>query len=148
MRFYLKCFQEMRFHPKWNSRIIECISLISYALMVNEEPNSSNWPTHGIRQGHPLSPCIFSLCMEVLNHTLSIEANNNRSGLGVKICPRDIMIPGLFFADDCLLFYNANSTSCCDLEPSWIFFGYTSGQRINFHKSVLTFSRNAFVTHK
>ena len=44
---------------------LECISSISYSLMVNDEPNGFSMPTHGIREGAPLSPYIFILCMEV-----------------------------------------------------------------------------------
>ena len=68
--------------------------------------------------------------------------------LKLKICPRDITIPGLFFANDCLLFCKANSISCVSLKSILDSFCSTSGQLINFHKSVLTFSRNASTTQK
>ena len=84
--------------------------------------------------------------MKALNHRLFIEANMETSGVGVKISLRDNKIPCLLFADDCLLFYKANSASCAKLKTILDFFCSTSGQLINYHKFVLTFLRNASAT--
>ena len=73
--FILKFLQEMGFCPTWNSWIKECISLVSYSTIVSDEPNGLFIPTRGIRQGDPLFPYIFILCMEALNRMLYIEAS-------------------------------------------------------------------------
>jgi len=144
--FILKCLQELCFHPTWNSWIKQCISSISYSIIVNDEPNGVFTPTRGIRQGDPLSPYLFILCMEVLNNMLLKEANAPRISIGVKICPSSIKIPCLLFADDCLLFCKTNIGSCTKLKSILDVFCSTSGQLVNYHKSALTFSRNATVT--
>ena len=136
--FILKCLQEMGFHPTWNSWIKECISSVSYSLIVNNEPNGFFTPTRGIRQGDPLSPYIFILCMEALNRMLYIEASTRKSGIGIKLSPRDNKIPCLLFADDCLLFCKTNSDCCKKLKSVLDKFCSLSGQLINFHKSVVT----------
>jgi len=103
--FILKCLQELGFHPIWNSWIQECISSVSYSIIVNDEPNGLFTPTA-------------------------------------------IKIPCLLFADDCFLFCKANSESCNKLKSILDLFCSYSGQLVNFHKSVLTFLRNATNTQK
>ena len=68
--FILKCLQQLGFHPLWNKWIMECITSLSYSLLVNDEPTELIIPTRGIRQGDPLSLYIFILCMEALNQVL------------------------------------------------------------------------------
>jgi len=62
--------------------------------------------------------------------------------------PSSVTIPCLLFADDCLLFCKTNLGSCAKLKSILDFFCSTSGELVNYHKSVLTFSRNATDTQK
>ena len=64
---------------------MECIRTVSHSLIVNDEPPGLIRPSRGIRQGDPLSPCIFIMCMEVLSTTLIAKANQSQSGLGIKL---------------------------------------------------------------
>ena len=138
--FILRYFQELGFHP---TSIKECISLVSYSVIINEEPTGLFTPTRGIHQGDPFSPYIFIICMEVLTLWLTKAAARNKSGIGTKLCPRSCIFPGLFFADDCLLFCRTTTESCRTMRKILDDFCLTSGQLINYHKSFLTFSRNA-----
>ena len=81
--------------------------------------------------------------MEVLSLWLTKEAATKKSGIGLKIWPRSNTVPGLLFVDDCLLFCKANTTICAQLKSLLEKFCDNSGQLINYHKSVLTFSSNA-----
>jgi len=146
--FILKCLQELGFHFTWNSWIKQCISSVSYSLIVNDKPHGLFIPTSGIRQGDPLSPYLFIICMEALNNMLLKEAFSPRSGIGVKICPASVKISCLLFADDCLLFCKANLGSCSQLKSILDSFCSSSRQLVNYHKSALTFSRNATDTQK
>ena len=101
--FILKCLQELGFHPVWNKWIMECISTVSYSIIVNDEPNGLFKSSRGIRQGDPLSPYIFIICMEVLNFLLCKEARKQKSGTGINIGPGTTSIPCLMFADDCIV---------------------------------------------
>jgi len=76
------------------------------------------------------------------------EASARKSGIGIKISPRDIQISCLLFANDCLLFCKANSKSCNKLKSVLDTFCSTSGQLVNYHKSVMTFSHNASLVQK
>jgi len=146
--FISKCLLELGFHPKWIPWVTECMSSVSYSFLINGEPNGFIKPTRGIRQGDPLSPYIFILCMEVLNQRLLYESNRPKSGLGVKISPQDTKILCLLFVDDCLVFIKADHVNCQQLKLVLGSFCSASSQLINYHKSSLTLSRNASVHQK
>ena len=86
--------------------------------------------------------------MEVLNYMAFKEANTRKSGVGIKISPRDIKTPCLLFADDCLLFCKSDSKSYNKRKSAFEFFCSTLGLLINYHKSILTFSCNVSATQK
>ena len=87
---------------------MECISSLSYSLLINEEPNRLFQPLRGFCQGDPLSPYIFILRIEVFNSFLKEEANIASSEIGIKIYSKSLRIACLIFADDCILFYKTN----------------------------------------
>jgi len=66
-----------------------------------------------------------------------------KASIGFKITPKAEKIPCLLFADDSLLFCRTNLESCRNLGNLLSKFCQSSGQLINFHKSSLTFSKNA-----
>jgi len=100
-------------------------------------------PIRGIRQGDPLSPFLFIICMEVLTRALCKLQMNKKSCIGFKIAPRAEKISCLLFADDSLVFCKTNLESCRKLDDLLNKFCQSPGQLINFHKSSLTFSKNA-----
>jgi len=127
---------------------MECISFVSYSLLINEEPNGLFQPSRGIRKGDPLSPYLFILCMEAFNSALIKDANLHNSGIGIKTCPKNLKIPYLLFADDYLLFCKTKQHTSSRLKSILDQFCILSGQLVNFHKSVLTFSKNVTTTQK
>ena len=69
-----KCFEQMGFHPIWDNWIMECITSVSYSIMINDELNGLVRPTRAVRQGD-LCPHIYSiLCMKMLSNSLLIES--------------------------------------------------------------------------
>jgi len=79
---------------------------------------------------------------------LTKEVDKAKSGMGIKICLNSVKIPCLLFADDYLLFCKTNQQTCSILKAILDRFCSLSGQLVNFHKSALTFSRNATTTQK
>jgi len=91
---------------------MECVTSVSYSLLINDEPTGFIKPSRGIRQGDPLSPYIFIVCMELLANNLIKESLKSNSGIGVKLYPKADRIPRLLFADDCLIFSKAITATC------------------------------------
>ena len=101
---------KMGFCAKWISLIMACVKSVTYSILSNGEPKGLITQTRGIRQGDPLSPFLFLLCMEGL-HSLIEDAARVGDLRGFSLCNRGPKLTHLFFADDSLLFCRANLDS-------------------------------------
>ena len=90
----------------------------------------------GLRQGDPSSPILFNLVVDVLTKML-IKASNYGliRGLCSDLCPGGVV--SLQYADDTILFVDANLDIAQNLKLSLICFEQVSGMRINYNKSEL-----------
>lgn len=66
--------KRMGFDDRWVALMMECITTVSYSILINGEPSQVIQPSGGIRQGDLLSPYLFLLCMEGL-HCLMYQAS-------------------------------------------------------------------------
>ena len=120
---------------------MNCITSVSYSILINGIAYGNIKPTRGIRQGDPRSPSLFLLCAEGLS-ALIHEAARNQNLTGISIacgCPR---VTHLFFADDNIFFYKGNPKECQELKLILCRYEEASSQKINTDKSSVFFSPN------
>ena len=94
--YLVKIMEKLGFCEKWVSLVLECISTVSYSILVNGEPRGDIRLSRGLRQGDPLSPYLFLLCSERLNRMFQKAAADD--GIrGFSLCKRGPKISHLFF---------------------------------------------------
>ena len=115
---FLECLlRKMGFHSRWVNLMMECITTVSYSILINWEPSQTIHPSRGLRQGDPLSPYLFLLYTEGL-HGLISRAAISGDIRGISICRNGSRLIHLFFADDSLLFCRASVQECTRPKPS------------------------------
>ncbi|KAF7803052.1 reverse transcriptase [Senna tora] len=119
--------------------ISSCISSVDYTLLFNGKLSNNFSPKRGIRQGDPLSPYIFILAMEYLNHQI-LEAISQNQWSPFSFRNSNIKFSHFFFADDILLFSKATVANSLIIKDILTDFSNVSSLDINFSKSKLWFS--------
>lgn len=86
---------------------MNCICSSSFKVLWNGKKYDTFRPSRGIRQGDPLSPYTFVICMDNLSH---IIADSVREGnwKPMKVGRQGLNISHLNFTDDLLLFAEAS----------------------------------------
>ena len=102
-------------------------------------------PFRGLRQGDPILPYLFLICMEVLSSMVKV-ANQEGSLTRVPTSKYGPYVSHLFFADDSLLFCMSTLTQWNHLTQLLQRYEATSGQKLNCNKTTIFFSKNT--SHK
>ncbi|PNY12420.1 ribonuclease H [Trifolium pratense] len=98
-------------------------------------------PQRGIRQGDPISPYLFVLCMDKRSHLILKEVEEKR-WKGIKAGRNGPVVSHLMFADDLLLFGEASEQQIKCIKDTMQKFCIMSGQEISQDKTSILFSRN------
>ena len=82
---------------------MKCVTSVSYKILVIKSPENQIKPTRGLRQGDPISPYLFIICMKGISSNLKkMKSKGNIEGIKIK---RDSpIISHLLFEDDCFIF--------------------------------------------
>ncbi|XP_042973001.1 uncharacterized protein LOC122304803 [Carya illinoinensis] len=121
--------------------IMKCVTLVSFSVLVNGNSIESFLPSRGIRQGDPLSLYLFLLCTEALIVLLK-KAEMERTMKGIKICRGAPSINHMLFANDSIVFCNADVAMSINIQALLRKYELASGQMINKQKTAMTFSSN------
>lgn len=123
--------QCMGFSRKWVQWIMLCVSMVSYDFCFNSSSIGPIRPSRGLRQGDPLSPYQFPICVEGLSNSLSKAANEGIIH-GSRISPTAPSITHLLFADDSFLFFRADRREAEAIKTQLPNYERLSGQSVNF----------------
>ena len=116
------------------------VSSVSFSVLFNGEKLEEFKPSHGIRQGDPISPYLFLLAAEGLSCLLNHQSQSSVLS-GIKVASTAPPVNHLLFADDSLLFFKATSEGAVEVAISLEVYCQASGQRINKDKSSIFFSK-------
>lgn len=105
IRFSLASFN---FPLKLISFIMSCVTTSSISILVNGKLTTSFKPTRENRQGDPISPYLFIICMESLTRLINQEINHNLWN-PIKIGRVSTKLLHLLFVDDLVLFVEADT---------------------------------------
>nr|CCA66140.1 hypothetical protein [Beta vulgaris subsp. vulgaris] len=128
--------KEMNFPDQWCKWIMNCVSTAAVSILVNGSPCAPFKLQRGLRQGDPLSSFLFVLIAESLNQII-MKATSQNLWKGVEVGQGEIIVTHLQYADDTLIFCDANIESLKNVKKALILFQLASGLQINFHKSSL-----------
>ena len=132
---------KLGFCEEWVKLVMMCVTSVSFSVLVNGSPSGFIKPTRGIRQGDPLSPYLFLLCAEGLTAMIR-AAEIRRSISGMAACRGGSVVSHLLFADDSIVFCQADPVQCQNLLMILEMYEKASGQAMNREKTALFFSKN------
>lgn len=145
--FIRDTLNELNFPMLMNEVIMECVSSPTMRILRNGKKTDSFTPTRGIRQGDPLSPYLFVLCMERLNQVIE-EAVIGGRWKPIYASRGGPLLSNLFFADDIMLFAEASTDQATVIMDCLQCFCNASGQKVSLQKSSVYFSNNVTLETK
>jgi len=107
-----------------------CVETVDYSVLFNGASAGHIVPGCGLRQGDPLSPYLFIVCVKGLS-SLIREAERRNDNRGTMLCTNAPIISHLLFADDCFLFFRACEREAICMKNILATYEEASGQTIN-----------------
>lgn len=132
-RFLILVLKAFGFNEKFSNLIYQCISTIQFSLLFNGGVCSSFTPSHGLRQGEPISLYLFILGSEVLMRLINKEISQNNLSK-VKVTSMTPLISKLCYTHNVILFCKAKSLDLFMLKNYLVKYFSWSGQ-ISVEKS-------------
>lgn len=140
-RYLRAAMLRLGFDVRWVDLVMQCVTSVRYAVLVNGSPVGNIQPSRGLRQGDPISPYLFLICAEGLSALLG-RAEQRGHISGVPTSPKGPRISHLFFADDSILFCKSNAVEWRRLMRILGRYEQASGQKLNVQNTSVFFSRN------
>ena len=135
--FLLSLLHRCGFSEIWQKWIHFCISTVRFSILINGSSCGFFESSRGLCQGDSLLPLLFMVVMEALNKLL-LRAEEGQFLRGFEVRGRSnnsLMISNLLFADDTLIFCDADLDQIGDLKCTLLCFEAISGLKVNLGKS-------------
>lgn len=136
--FMFKTLEKMLFPARFINWLRICITSCMISVKINGALEGFFPCKTGLRQGDPLSPYLFVICMEVMTVMLRTRIQD-APDFSFHWRTKQINLSHVIFADDIFLFCKGNSASIRILLDSVLSFSALSGLRLNSHKSQVFF---------
>ncbi|XP_074265787.1 uncharacterized protein LOC141588232 [Silene latifolia] len=127
----------LNFPEKTRQLIMTCVTSTSFSLNLNGALFGYFKGKRGLRQGDPISPLLFTICMEYLTRVLDY-ATYIWTFRFHPLC-KVLRLNHLLFADDLLLFCKGDTQSIMILLRAFSTFSATSCLKVNAAKSEVVF---------
>ncbi|KAL2894836.1 LINE-1 retrotransposable element ORF2 protein [Bienertia sinuspersici] len=124
---------ELGFPEHFIRLIMVCITSPQYTLMINGVPSPLVTPSRGLRQGDPLSPLLFTLCMEYFTRVM--KKVSLLPGYRFHPLCRQLQLNHLCFADDILMFSRGDINTVTMNLAGLELFSQSTGLMISAAKS-------------
>lgn len=128
----------MGFNETARNLIKACISTSSFSTLVEGSPTIIFKPKRGVRQGDSLSPLLFTMVVELLNHQTMQAINKGK--LELFTMHGNVVESHLSYANDITFFCRARNSSFQTLQSILDEFADFVGLEINCNKSYVVYS--------
>ena len=131
---------KMGFNRIFTGWIMSCVSTVSFEMLVNGGKSDQFKPSRGLRQGNPLSPCLFIIGQEMLSRLIEKEFElKNIIGVKASVCAPPIT--HVMYMDDIFLFSKATRSNVTAIMSCIWKYCLWSGQSLNNMKFGVFFSK-------
>ncbi|GAB2286220.1 hypothetical protein Dimus_039749 [Dionaea muscipula] len=131
--FLKQMLEALHFPPMFIKWIMTCVNTVTYSISLNGHLFGFFKGMRGLRQGDPISPYLFVICLEFLSRHL--QQLQNTHGFTHHLKCRELNITHLAFADDLILLSRADSHSVSALLKCLNTFSGQSGLTVSLAKS-------------
>ena len=132
-KFLHQLLEAMHFPPKFITWVMQCVTTPSYSLYSNGNTFGFFAGKRGLRQGDPMSPLLFVICMEYLSRLLTYAGQQQDYKYHFRC--RTLKLNHLVFADDLIIFCKGDLKSIMLNLRALATFAATSGLNANAGKS-------------
>lgn len=139
--FLCQILKAMNFSNKWIEWMLLSVKTVSYQFCVNGSIIGPVFPKPGLRQGDPLSPNLFLICVEGLSNAPD-KSGDKGSIHRCQISQSAPIISHPLFADDNFLFFRGTKEEAQAVKNILMAYKRSLGQSINYQKFRIYFSAN------
>jgi len=107
--FMEQILKALRLPDKFGTWILQCLTTIRYSIFLNGSLHGFFEGQNGVRQGDPVSPLIFVICMEYWSRCLTMVGLHEEFYYFPRC--KGLNINHLCFADDAILMCHGDSRS-------------------------------------